>query len=268
MVNDHDELHLPGWSVLGSLGYGHGKTFRALRESDGLHAVLEFIILDDDNSARFLGTLDQVKDIKHPNLLGVLQVERMSGGVVIATPGQGDGLSFIELQRLYRTINRTVLIDYVKAAASGLDFLAERAGCPHGNVNLDNLITFGRSVRLTRYGYPDKLALAADTSGAHSIGTQFYLPPERYRSREVTAHGDQFALAMVYCHLRLGYCPAFPHQWEKLSGLRPFDLDGLPASERAVVARALVADPTGRWSNCETFADALAQATEPADSGT
>jgi serine/threonine-protein kinase len=246
------------------LGQWHGQTFRARRESDGLEAALEFVTLDEDTSARFLDIVCRVRGVEHPYLLGVLQAERAAGGVVVATPLSDGGHSLRELEQVHRrdrtAFDRGELLDYIRTGAEGLDFLAGRCSCPHKNVSPDNLIALGRSVRLTRYGYPDAVDLAADTSGAHLVGTQGYLPPERFGSGEATTQGDQFSLAIVYVELRTGGNPLIPNRLAQLSGSEPPDLRGLSAAQRAVVARAVTIDPAARWPSCRAFADALVQA--------
>src|SRR5581483_6865805 len=95
--------------------------------------------------------------------------------------------------------------------------------------------------------------------------TPLYAPPETFTG-QISAHSDQYSLAIVY--------------QEMLTGLRPFngknartlaqqhlheepELRALPKSERPAVARALSKEPAKRFPNCLAFVRALFTARTP-----
>jgi serine/threonine protein kinase len=258
---DNDLQPPSGWRLIQYVGHWHGKAYRATRESDGLAAVLEFIPLDDAGSSQLLEILVRVRDVSHPNLLGVLSAVRFQGGVVVATRVSEGGQSLGDLTRSRRhgesEIPQGEVLGYLRSAAVGIDFLGGQVCCPHNNTTPDNLIVSGGAAKLTRYGYPDAVDFAEDSSGVHPIGTQGYLPPERLLRGAATTQGDQYALAVIYVELRTGRNPLIPNRWEVMVGVEQPELGDLPHQEKLVVSRAMHANPEGRWPTCQAFVDAL-----------
>jgi formylglycine-generating enzyme required for sulfatase activity len=91
--------------------------------------------------------------------------------------------------------------------------------------------------------------------------TPAYAAPE-FRNKEVSAHSDQYSLAVSYCQLRGGRLPFTGDTAQIMMGhlLHPPDLTMLPAAERPAVARALAKKPEDRWPSCRAFALAVAAA--------
>src|SRR5207249_2750147 len=85
-----------------------------------------------------------------------------------------------------------------------------------------------------------------------------YAAPE-YFVGKTSRQSDQYALAVTYCQLRGGSMPflgttaqiTFGHMYNDP------DLEGLPAPERPIVARALAKRPEERWPDCRSFIAAL-----------
>jgi formylglycine-generating enzyme required for sulfatase activity len=90
--------------------------------------------------------------------------------------------------------------------------------------------------------------------------TPAYAAPECLR-RAVSAHSDQYSLAVSYCQLRGGRLPFIGDQAQVVTGhlLDPPDLTMLPQAERPAVARALAKRPEDRWPACRAFAQAVAE---------
>jgi serine/threonine protein kinase len=264
---------LRGWQTLERVGHWHGEAWRARRASDGLEATLEIISLDELNSDRLMKALEPMLGVRHPCVLGVLFTERTPEGVIVGTPTIDYRQSLAERFRQVRrgepvAIPHGELLRYLAMAAVGIDFLSDRYNCPHKNVRPDNMLVLGGALKLTRYGYPDAIDLIDDKTGAHSIGAQGYLAPERSGGGEATAKSDQFALAITYVELRTGSNPLIPNRFEVIAGLREPDLSALPKQERSIVSQALKAKPEQRWSSCREFVSKLGSALDPTRTST
>jgi serine/threonine protein kinase len=247
-----DSETLPGWQKLNYAGHWHGKTWTARRETDGLEANLEFIALNEEMSDRLIERLATVAGVRHPNLLGVLFTERYREGLVVATPAVDYRLSLTHRQKQSNVAGKGPipageLLQYVVMAADGIEYLNNRCNCPHKNINPDNMLVLGETLKLTRYGYPD----ACDLVG--QFGAQFHIAPERYFGAAANAKSDLYALAIVYFELRTGVLPLFGNRRKAMPCPDESDLIALPESERSIVAKAVKAKPEERWSSCREF---------------
>ncbi|MBL8827600.1 MAG: protein kinase, partial [Planctomycetaceae bacterium] len=153
------------------------------------------------------------------------------------------------------------LLDYMDAAARGIDYLNTQVGIVHGDIKPHNILVVGDAAAVCDFGLARAVESLRKTSMAPM--TVAYAAPESFRGKP-TVKSDQYSLAITYIELRTGRMPFD-------EGLSPFDLmnthvtgqlnlDRLPPYEREVIRRATALNPDDRWNNNRDFARALVKA--------
>ncbi len=208
----------------------------------------------------------RLRTLEHPTLPPIEQAECAGGVLALLT----DPVERTLLDRFQECrsqglmgIPREELLDHLRAAATALDDLYRADGTAHLALSPQNLLLHGdEQLRIADFGVAVWFWLPAGESV-----TRFNA---RYAAPELFAHPvgstcDQFSLAVIYLELLAGIYP-FRRRREGGSPRGKLDLDLAPASDRAILARALDADPCRRFSNCLEFIEALAAA-EPFTAG-
>ncbi len=154
------------------------------------------------------------------------------------------------------------LIDRVlKQLAEGLDFLNARqhrlgdaaVRLLHQNIRPETVMLFGNSARLGNF-----LRIRAVPAEQAAVPEGYAqldhpaLPPE-VLAGQLHKTSDQYQLAVLYWHLRLG---------RPFEGTPPreLDLSGLTPGEASAVGRATHTDPAQRFHNCGDFVNAVLDA--------
>jgi serine/threonine protein kinase len=148
------------------------------------------------------------------------------------------------------------LVQHVREAAEGLDHL-HGCGLVHNRVKPSNVLIVGGRARVGDFDLVHPLRPDVGSGWVVRYGNPGSLAPEVLAGR-LCPGSDQFAPACAYAAVRLGR-PSFPGEVARGGP----ELGALPAAERAVLLRALAADPDRRFPNCRAFADALAASAEP-----
>ncbi len=205
--------------------------------------------------------LDRLRQMRHPNLLS-LEIQFGPPGQLALITAAPDGTLFDRLrecQQISRQgIPRAELVGYVKQAAEALDDLYEEQGLQHLCLTPRQLALRGGKVFLLDFGLVELLWQPTGQEPA-ALNTR-YAAPELFDHRS-SRHCDQYSLALIYQELLTGIhgFRNFNQRQMALARLRGQpDLGLLPATDRAVVARALRVDPDRRFESCTAFADALA----------
>jgi serine/threonine protein kinase len=249
-----------GYTLVHELGRGaFGAVWKATGPG-GFPVALKFVRLDHQASGHELRSLELMRDIRHPYLLGLFGAWQRGAWLIIAMELADGTLG----QRLKAVVQQgqpgiafAELLRYMEEAARGLDYLNEH-GIQHRDVKPQNLLLVGGGVKVADFG----LAKFLEHSIASNTGamTPAYAAPE-FLQGQTSATSDQYALAVTYYQLRSGRLPFTGHLAQILDGHRRHlaDVSVLPqAAERTAVARALAKDPLARWPSCQAFVAALA----------
>jgi formylglycine-generating enzyme required for sulfatase activity/serine/threonine protein kinase len=266
---------LPDYELICKLGAGgFGEVWKA-KGPGGFHVALKFVRLEQAAGETELRALELMKDVRHAHLLGLFGAWQQ-GGLLIIAMELADGTLRDRLRQAQAEdqpgIPRDELLEYLREAAKGLDFLNDRrlpggaggpAGIQHKDVKPQNLLLAGGTVKVADFGLA-KVMEHTVTSASRGM-TPAYAPPEFFNA-QATRWSDQYSLAVSYCELRGGRLPFEGNQFQIMAGhvMQPPDLSMLPEAERPAVARALAKKPEERWPSCRAFAEALAEAGKPA----
>ncbi len=258
---------LPEYELVRRLGRGGFGEVWLAKGPGGFDVALKFVRLGEQAGAVESRALELMKGIRHGNLLPMFGAWQRDDLLIIAME-LGDRTLLDRLaeawQQGHAGIPRDELLDYMRDAARGLDFLNEyrdpaggaAVGIQHKDVKPQNLLLVGGCVKVADFGLAKVLE---HTVTAASGGlTPAYAAPEFFKG-EATRWSDQYCLAVSYCQLRGGELPFTGSHVQVMAGhvTQPPDLTMLPAAERAAVARALAKEPDKRWPSCRDFVAAL-----------
>src|SRR5262249_42821596 len=147
--------------------------------------------------------------------------------------------------------------------AEVLDVLNLQHHLLHLDVKPDNVFLISGHAKLGDFSLVTELEGSASHDRAVGLSPQ-YAAPEVFLAQP-SAQSDQYSLAILYAELRTGQPPFEGKSAQHLMLLhstREPALDGLPAEEREVVARALAKDPEERFPCCKDFVKALRSAAQ------
>ena len=165
-------------------------------------------------------------------------------------------------------IPRPELLQYMREAAKGLQYLNDRA-MHHCDVKPENLLLVGGSVKVCDYGSALRTIYSAE-SRTHQGYTEQYAAPEQLSGRRVKLHAatDLYALALTYYALRTGKYPWGDSASEPIAVLKyseKFDFSAMAKLSRypyewQVIRRALKRDPGERFASTAEFFEMLERA--------
>ena len=203
------------------------------------------------------------------------------GIVTIFDAGEQDGLAYVAMELVEGRSLADILagpvvpdrkleflVALLEKAGSALDY-ASANGVVHRDVKPANIMMSGRSVKLLDFGVA-RVASGQATRAGTVFGTPNYMSPEQVQGRQVDGRADQFSLAVisyeVLCGVKPFEAPAVPATLFKIVHDDPEPLrtyvPHVPASLERVVLRALQKSPQDRFSSCEEFARAFADAAQ------
>ena len=250
---------VPGYRLIELIARGgFGEVWKASGPGDMLVA-LKCLRLNQPGSRLELRALDLIKQIRHANVLPIFGAWQTDDRLLLAMQLADETLLDrlrTEIHRGQRGIPFAELLDYMRDAAKGIDYL-NGAGLQHRDIKPENLFLVGSSVKVADFGLAKVLeGQAAEHSGGL---TPAYAAPEFLR-KQTADQSDQYSLAITYCYLRGGVLPFDGTIEEIIRGhlQQEPNLSMLPESERPIVAKALSKDPTERWPNCRDLVEALA----------
>jgi len=204
----------------GAMGTVYRGRHVKLRRSVAIKVLHEDFVHDKTMLARFRREAEAAARLRHPNVIGVLDVGDTPEGHQFMVMDLVEGKSLRDLMEYWLPPDR--IINLVKQLLQGLDH-AHQAGLVHRDLKPENVIVeqghHGREVpRIVDFGIA---ALQPNEAGAPSrlteigtlLGTPLYMAPEQARGDLVDHRADLFALGVIL--------------FEMLSGTTPFEGSGL-----------------------------------------
>lgn len=306
MILRPGEQPVPGYRLQERLGRGAiGEVWKATAPG-GTSVALKFVNLAGKPAIKELRALQHVKQVRHANLTpihafwmldpsgDVLSNEAIERYYSAAAMGRrtsprdesrpttlviamqiGDESLADRLEQCRREGHAGIpvdeLLDYMRDAAKGLDFLnAPRhdlgggpVGIQHCDVKPQNILLMGDSASVCDFGLARVLGESHTTSAM--AGSPAYMAPECIEGTQPSDATDQYSLAVSYVELRTGNLPFRTLDYGDVlhahltGGLK---LDALSEGERQVIARATSRSPANRFPSCVTMVKALRRAIE------
>jgi serine/threonine protein kinase len=267
-LREPDSEPLPGYRLLEPIGTGgFGEVWRCVAPGGILKAIkfvygnLNALDGDDARAIQEMKALERVKQVRHPFVLSIEQIQDVGGELVIVMELADKNLHecLQEYQQAGRPgIPRDILLGFLDDAAVGLDHLIEKHNLQHLDVKPRNLFTVADRVKVADFGLVKTLERSS-SSGLMGGVTPIYAAPETF-SNKISKHSDQYSLAVVYIELLTGKRPFAGKNIRQLALQHmnePPDLSMLPEVDRPVLARALAKDPDERFPSCTAFIRSL-----------
>ncbi len=261
---------IPGYRLIERLGRGGFGEVWKCEAPGGILKAIKFVYGDLEDAgdegkpaAQEFKALKRVKQVRHPYILSLEQIQEVEGQLLIvmelADRNLWDRFRECRSQGL-PGIPRDELLGYVTEAAEALDLMNQEYNLQHLDIKPQNLFLIHRHVKVADFGLVKDLeGVSASVTGGV---TPVYAAPETFDGR-VTRFSDQYSLAIVYQELLTGVRPFNGNTTRQLilqHMTQAPDLAPLPEGDRAVVGRALAKKGDERFPSCTAFAQALQRA--------
>ena len=268
---------MAGRYALGAL-IGHGSMARVYTARDvatdqdvAVKVLSRKYAESDAEQRRFFREARATLQIRHPNVIKLLDVGRRSDGRPYLVIEYLHGETLGEAVRRRKRLPLEIALPILRDAALGLTAVHE-AGIVHRDVKPDNIFLVGEpdapeGVRLVDFGLAKLHAHGAKSSQtATAMGTAAYMPPEQVLSEKVDARADIYSLGVVMFRTISGQLPfesvndldMLAHQILLPTPPPSWFLDDLDPKVDALVACALRKHPDNRFATMAAFADGIA----------
>src|SRR6516225_3990229 len=194
-VREPNSEPLPGYRLIEPIGTGGFGEVWKCEAPGGLFKAIKFVYGN-------LNSLDidaaRVKQVRHPFVLSIEQIQNVSGELVIVTELADKSLHdlFVEQQAAGLVgIPREDLLRYMRDAAEALDHMNEKYNLQHLDIKPRNLFLISNRVKVADFGLVKHLERSG-ISGAMAGATPLYAPPDTYTG-QISANTDQYSLAIV-----------------------------------------------------------------------
>jgi serine/threonine-protein kinase len=218
---------------------------------------------DEEFVERFRREASAAAGLQHPNVVAVFD------------RGSHDATWYIAMERLKgRTLKQLIAEDAPVDQRRAIDLtiqvlqaagFAHKRGVVHRDFKPHNVIVGDNdAVKVTDFGIARAGASEMTETGS-IMGTAQYLSPEQAQGQRVDARSDLYSIGIMLFELLTSRVPfngesavsiALKHVSEPAPPVRSVRPDIHPALE-AIIARALVKDPAGRFQSAEEFILAL-----------
>ena len=243
---------------------GMGEVYLAKHKTLGIFRALKVLPKSADDKAdqydRFIREAKLASEIRHPNVVGVMDVETDSAtGFSYIIMEYVDGGSLRNSLTASKRLSEEQAVVIVEAVASALQ-AAEEHDIVHRDIKPDNIMFTKRGeVKLADLGIAKISGKENDLTKTNMmIGTPAYLPPEQAQNAKgVDCRADIYSLGATYYEMLTGE-PPYPGEntIEVLHKLfltpvpdpRKINPDISPASA-AIIMKMLAKDPKDRFQN-------------------
>ncbi len=263
------------YTVLEQIGRGGMATvFKALDRNDGQTVAIKVLMpqlaMEENFKARFRREARVLRELKHPNVVPVLDYGEANGLVYLVMPFMQVGT--LRDRMLSGELRVQEAASIVNQIASALQY-AHDTGVVHRDVKPSNiLIDENGNAWLSDFGFAHISDASLNLTGSALIGTPAYISPEQINGGKITHLSDQYSLGVVLYHLSTGRLPydadtpiaiAIKHATEPLP--RPRSVNpNLPDAIEVILIKALAKDPAQRFNSVAEFNDAFQAALQQA----
>ena len=261
---------LAEYELLGPLGAGGiGKVYKARHIISQRMEALKLLQQDQlgtpDMVERFVREIRVLASLNHPNIAGLHTAFRYEDQLVMV-------MEYVEGVTLGERLASGPMpmaegLEYIRQVLDALVYAHER-GVIHRDIKPSNIMIVAQpnsAAKLLDFGLAVSGRDPTVTASGTVLGSLYYMSPEQVRGQRVDARSDLYSLGVSLYEMLSGRRPfEGPTQYEILDGhLRrqppaPSELNpSVPAPLAAVVMKALVKDPAGRYQTAREFLRAL-----------
>ncbi|HKW20017.1 MAG TPA: serine/threonine-protein kinase, partial [Ktedonobacterales bacterium] len=267
--NDLIGMRLDQYDILDELGRGgSSRVYHAYDIEAKRDVAIKVIPNDAEDRAlflnRFVREVDAVRQLHHPNIVGVYGA------------GENDEFVYLVMQcvtggTLRRKLNGPLpvpeAVAYMVQIAHALHH-AHSKGIIHRDVKPSNMLLEypgSNHLLLTDFGIAKIQGARGLTKSGTTLGTPEYMSPEQAEGREIDERADIYALGCVLYETLAGRPPfmgstpvsvLFQHVHSRPAYIRGFN-PGVPAELVHILEIALAKRPDERYGSAESFARAL-----------
>ncbi len=218
---------------------------------------------DDAFTARFLREAETAGELRHPNIIRILDVGRDSDHVYFAMPRL---IASLEERLKTQTIGEGDVLRAARDIARALAF-AHETGVIHRDIKPQNILfrTDGTAV-LTDFGIARIAAGYQSVTGKQLVlGTPHYISPEQARGQPLDGRTDIYALGVTMYRAATGRLPFRSSDWYELAKMHVEEPPEPPRNVNQelskpfeqIVLRCLAKDREERYATAGDLADAL-----------
>ena len=261
------------YQIVKELGHGAmGVVYQAVDPTIGRQVAIKTIRLDDVNDPderaklreRLFREARSAGILSHPGIVTIYDMEER-GDIAFIAMEFVDGPTLDQLLSGKQAVAPERLINILRQTAAALDY-AHAKGIVHRDIKPANIMMASDgAVKITDFGIAKVTTSQQYTQTGTILGTPNYMSPEQVQGLAVSGRADQFSLAVI--------------AFEMLTGERPFTGEHLttvvykivaedpPPVQRlnptlspqidAVLRRALLKKPEGRYNLCIEFINGL-----------
>src|SRR5882724_1462884 len=248
---------------------GFAWVFAARRTADGAPVALKVLkpryAGDKQFESRFRNESEVASELKHPNIVRILEVGQDADNTFFSMDLYPDSLDSM-LARA-GTITEPTLLGITKDIATALSF-AHAAGIVHRDIKLDNIMlkADGTAV-LADFGIARAVSGYARSTGVNmTIGTPLYISPEQAQGMDLDGRSDVYALGVTLYRAATGDVPFRATDWYELARMHIEDPPEPPRVKRPdlskglekVILRCLAKHPDDRYQTVDLLLEELA----------
>ena len=241
---------------------GFAWVFAGRRTADGSPVALKVLkpryAGDPQFETRFRNEAEVASELKHPNIVRILEIAKTNEVTYFAMDLYADSLA----SRLSRDgpLSEDALIAVARDVARGLA-LAHQSGIVHRDIKVDNVLftADGRGV-IADFGIARAVSGYATATGVNmTIGTPHYVSPEQAQGRPLDGRSDLYALGVTLYKAATGELPFRSNDWFELARMHVEDPPPPPRARRPdlstrferIILRLLAKHPDDRYSSAD-----------------